>query len=180
MDYNTLHYLTIIGNYGPFTNLPEFILLQIFEYLNNGVFIISFNKNTRSLTITINKHFPIIKTSLVYKQLHPPYYQNFIVGNKRRLIVSIDPFGKGLIQDLIWYGNDNQIMFHQTDTDSRRRALITRWKNKEIKVNKKKQLVQLTKLCSNSLMNGPLIPKAEYIKNTSFKNPILSRSCIKK
>jgi hypothetical protein len=180
MDYNTLQYLTIIANQGPFTKIHEFIVLQIFEYLNNGVFIISYNKKTRCLNIIINKNFPIITKALTYKKFHPPYYQNLIVGNKRRLIVIIDPYDKGLVNDLIWYGNDKQIMFHQTKTDSRRKALITRWKNKEIKINKKKQLIQLTKLTtSTNSLHYPLMTKSEYIKNTSFKKPILSRSCIK-
>lgn len=136
MDYNTLVYLIIIGKYAPFTVIPEFVLLQIFEYLNNGVFIISFNKKSRCLDISINKHFPIITKTLIYKQLHLPYYHNYLIGNKRRIIVSFDPYGKGLVKDLIWYGDDKQVMFHQTETDSRRKALITRWKTKEIQRKK--------------------------------------------
>jgi hypothetical protein len=177
---DSLLYITIIGKQQPFTTIPELLLLQIFEYLNSGPFIISYNKNTKLLDITINKHFPIIIKTLEYKQKHPPYYHNLLIGNKRRIIVSVDPYGKGLVKDLIWYGNNNKIIFHQTDTDSRRRALITRWKNKEIKTQKKKQLIQLTKLSTKNHINYPLISINEYIKNTSFKKPILSRSCIQK
>jgi hypothetical protein len=180
MNTNTLHYLTIVGCQRPFTKIPDFVLLQIFEFLNNGVFIISFNKKSGCLDITINKHFPIITKALIYKQLHTPYYHNYLVGNKRRIIVSFDPYGKGLVQDLIWYGNDKQVMFHQTETDSRRKALITRWKNKEIQRKKQLFLTQLTASCSYNQPNYPLIPKAEYIKNTSFKKPILSRSIVLK
>jgi hypothetical protein len=148
--------------------------------LNNGPFIISYNKKTQLLNIQIDKNCTIIANSLIYKQLHPPYYHNYLIGNKRRIILSVDPYGKGLVKDLIWYGNDKKIMFHQTETDSRRKALITRWKTKEIQRKKKILLTQLTTSCSNNRPNYPLIPKNEYIKNTSFKKPILSKSCIVK
>jgi hypothetical protein len=177
---NTLHYLTIIGNQRPFTKIPDFVLLQIFEFLNNGLFIIYYNKKTQCFDISINKHFPIITKALIYKQLHTPYYHNYLVGNKRRITVSFDPYGKGLVKDLIWYGNDKLIMFHQTETDSRRKALITRWNNKQIQRKKQLLLTQLTSSFSNNRPNYPLIPTAEYIKNTSFKKPILSTSIVLK
>jgi hypothetical protein len=148
--------------------------------LNNGPFIIYYNKKTRELDVTINKYFPSITKTLEYKQLHPPYYHNFLIGNKRRIIVSFDPYGKGLVKDLIWYGNDKQIMFHQTEIDSRRKALITRWQTKEIQRKKKILLAQLITSSTNNRPNYTLIPKEEYIKNTSFKKPILSKSCIVK
>jgi hypothetical protein len=178
MNTNTLHYLTIVGSLPPFTKIPDFVLLQIFEFLNNGLFIIFYNKKTQCFDISINKHFPIITTALIYKQLHPPYYHNYLVGNKRRITVSFDPYGKGLVKDLIWYGNDKQVMFHEMETDSRRRALITRWNNKQ--TQRKKQLF-LAQLKTESYYYQPThTSKQEYIKNTCFKQTILSRSIVLK
>jgi len=170
-----LPYFFLIGK-GRFNQLHDLLLLQIFEYLYNGTFIISYDKKTRLLTTTINKKCPFITKTLIYKQLHTPYYEYLTVGDKQRLIIKIDPHGKGNITYLIWYDLIKKQMIHQQyDTDSRRKALITRWTTIDRK-NKKQHYLNILKTYSTK---PTTITRDEFIKNTSFKKPILSRSCIR-
>ena len=180
MTYITkLPYFFLIGKQ-PFNQLHDLLLLQIFEYLYNGTFIVSYDINTRQFVTTINKKCPSITKTLIYKQLHTPYFEYLTAGNKQRLIVTINPHGKGLITDSIWYDLiKRQIIYHISKTDSRRRALITRWNN----YYNKKRLLKQFKLLTLSIREKtklPSITKQQYIQNTYFKKPLLSRSCITK
>ena len=167
-----LPYFCVVGK-GYFDKLHDLVLLQIFQYLNNGPFIVSYDKITRQLTIVIDKHNTIISNALRYKQLHTPYFHTLFIGNKKRIVIKINPHDKGEINDLMWYQHNN-IIHHQYATDSRRKALITRWNTRQRLLTKQKQLLIL-----HTYSTTPLpISRQDYIKNTSFRQPKLPRSCI--
>jgi len=162
---------------GPFAQLHDLLLLQVLHFLNNGPFIVSYDQNTKLLAITIDKQLPILSKALIYKQLHTPYFHTLTVGNKKRIIIQNDPHGKGLINELIWYDLDKRTIIHQQcDTDSRRKALITRWNNRERQRQRERQRLLLP-LTSTPRPNTT-ISRDDYIKNTHFKSPVLARSCI--
>jgi len=170
-----LPYFFIIGK-APFDKLHDLLLLQVLQYLNNGPFIVSYDKNTRQLAIIMDKHNPVISKALDYQQLHTPYSHTLLIGTKKRYIIRINPHDKGDINHLIWYDlSKNTIIHHECDTDSRRKALITRWNTRQLK-NKKQQL--LLSLKSYSTITDTTISREDYIKNTSFRQPNLARSCI--
>ena len=185
LHYNTTHllhtyytmasklpYFFIIGK-APFDKLHDLLLLQVLQYLNNAPFIVSYDKNTRQLAIVIDKHYPLITKALDYQQLHTPNFHTYFIGTKKRIIIRINPHDKGHINHLFWYHN-NDIIHHQCHTDSRRKALITRWNNRQLKKTK-----QLLLLSLQSYSITPLnISISDYIKNTSFRQPLLARSCI--
>jgi hypothetical protein len=165
---------------GPFAQLHDLLLLQVLLFLNNGPFIVYYDKNTKLLAVTIDKYLPNLSKTLLYKQLHTPYFHTLTVGNKKRIIIQINPHNKGLINELIWYDLDRDTIIHQQcDTDSRRKALITRWNNRDklrLRLRLRLRLQQL--LPPTTPRTNTNISRLDYIKNTSFKSPQLARSCI--
>lgn len=170
-------YFFIIGK-APFAQLHDLLLLQIFEFLNSGPFIVTYDKNTKLLAITIDTHHPPITKTLLYKQLHTPYFLTHTIGTKQKNIIVVDPHGKGIINDLIWYDlRLKRIIYHEYKTDARRKALITRWNTRE-RIYKRKQFLLLSQIVRENTII-PTINYQDYIKNTSFTKPILAKSCIR-
>lgn len=90
---------SVVADIYKFQKIPTMVLLNIFQYLNaNELFMIDYNKNTKDLCVCINKDYPIITKSLIYKQLHPPVY---LIRNFN--IFTYDSVEKNTYIDMIIY-----------------------------------------------------------------------------
>ena len=117
---------SIIVDTEKFKKIPTMVLLLIFQYLNDELFIMTYNKNIKDLCLVINKKYHIITKSLIYKQLHPANYstitrdiliydRNYNLNNYGPVtekFISYSIPKQGLFTEKIRYNNDNTIDNH--------------------------------------------------------------------
>ena len=114
---------SVIVDINKFQKIPTMLLLNIFQYLDGDeLFIMSYNKKTKDLCLAINKNYPTITQSLLYKQTHPPLYTiytysrftpyDIITINNNVLSFSIPR--QGILREEIRYNNHNIIGYHNS------------------------------------------------------------------
>jgi hypothetical protein len=98
--------------------LPEMIILNICEYLNNEPFIVYYNKNKQKLSTCINKNFDIITKALIYKQLNPPIYKEafYDLGKIKMIILIIKQRIRKKMCEKFWYDmSGNKLCLYQNN-----------------------------------------------------------------
>jgi hypothetical protein len=155
--------------------MPEMILLHIFQYLNNGPFIISYDKIKKCLYICVDKNYPIITRVLHYKQLNPPEYNLYTVGNSSCLTIKIDLCGRGIIIEKLMYKSNNKINCkHIVCYDLKTQKLLMKFAKTKL-IPKKKEIETINNLSEKEEEKNKTIDNlSEIIKNLQnfkLKNP---------
>jgi hypothetical protein len=108
-----------------FSSLPEMLVLEIVEYLNNGPFIIKYNKFKKGLYIEVNKKYCVLTKVLEYKLSHPPKF-TLVKENKFKIIFIntektntkeryIYNWCNELVKHLIYYGYKAELLLDKWD-----------------------------------------------------------------
>jgi hypothetical protein len=112
-----LYYLNIFEN-EIFKILPEINILHICEYLNDGPFIVYYNKNEKRLSVCINKQFIIITKALIYKKLNPPIYKEAFLdfGRIKMIILILKRHTRKKMYEKFWYDMSvNKLYLYQNN-----------------------------------------------------------------
>lgn len=123
---NTSIYNSII-NIELFKSIPEMVLLNILEYINNGPFVIYYDKKKKGLTIGVDRNFPIITKSLIYKQCHPPEFYYIRAPKYKLFWIKINYYDMGFIIERILYNSSNNITRYNMSFSSKLQQYIRKW-----------------------------------------------------
>lgn len=126
-----------------FKRIPEMVRLYIFQYLNNGPFIVSYHKIKKCLYICVDKNYPIITRVLDYKQLNPPKYNYRRLPFYTSLCIKINLHGKAIFKENFTYNSSNIIISYSIDYDLDTLKLIDEFKRIKSNKEEKKDMIKI-------------------------------------